>query len=167
MVTVIRPDVSQAIESVQLICVDTARNSNKQWIGWVMPNGELYAEYGRVGYAQKPHVYPCRSVSAAQNKLSRLVLEKCGKGYQQVAAEEAPIEQLEFSALEQGEARAIQGRLEQLQQRAEVIGQYAGITFDRHRGVFSTQISMVSRQTIARARQAVRRQLKRVLPSFW
>jgi predicted DNA-binding WGR domain protein len=148
--------VSQTIESVQLICVDTARNSNKQWIGWVMPNGDLYAEYGRVGYAQKPHVYPCRSVSAAQNKLSRLILEKRGKGYQQVAVEEAPIEQLDFSALEAGEAPSIQGRLDRLQQRAEVIGQYTGITFDRHRGVFSTQISMVSRQTIAQARQALR-----------
>jgi hypothetical protein len=52
--------------------------------------------------------------------------------------------------------RSIQGRLERLEQRAEVIGQYAGITFDRHRGVFSTQISMVSRQTIAQARQALR-----------
>jgi predicted DNA-binding WGR domain protein len=156
MVTVIRPDVSQAIESVRLICVDTARNSNKQWIGWVMPNGDLYAEYGRVGYAQKPHVYPCRSVNAAQNKLSRLILEKRGKGYQQVAVEEAPTEQLDFSALEAGEVRSIQGRLERLQQRAETIGQYAGVTFDRHRGVFSTQIGMVSKQTITQARQALR-----------
>jgi predicted DNA-binding WGR domain protein len=156
MVTVIRPDVSQAIESVRLICVDTARNSNKQWIGWVMPNGDLYAEYGRVGYVQKPHVYPCRSVSAAQNKLTRLILEKRGKGYQQMTVEEAPTEQLDFTALEQGEVRLIQGRLDRLQQRAEVIGQYTGITFDRNRGVFSTQIGMVSRQTIAQARRALR-----------
>jgi predicted DNA-binding WGR domain protein len=156
MVIVIRPDVSQAIESVRLICVDTARNSNKQWIGWVMPNGDLYVEYGRVGYIQKPHVYPGHSISAAQNKLSRLILEKRSKGYQQVAVEEAPTEQLQFSALEQGEARSIQGRLDRLQQRAETIGQYAGITFDQHRGVFSTQMGMVSRQTIAQARQALR-----------
>jgi predicted DNA-binding WGR domain protein len=157
MVTVTRPDVSQAIESGRLICVDTARNSNKQWIGWVMPNGDLYAEYGRVGYAQKPHVYPCRSVNAAQNKLSRLILEKCGKGYQQVNVEEALTEQLNFSALEAGEARSIQGRLDRLQQRAETIAQYAGITFDRHQGVFSTQMGMISVGTIAQARQALRR----------
>jgi hypothetical protein len=42
MVTVMRPDVSQSVESVRLICVDTARNNNKQWIGWVMPDGDLY-----------------------------------------------------------------------------------------------------------------------------
>jgi predicted DNA-binding WGR domain protein len=156
MVTVTRPDVSQAIESARLICVDTARNSNKQWIGWVMPNGDLYAEYGRVGYAQKPHIYPCRSVRAAQNKLSRLILEKRGKGYQQVIVEEAPTEQLDFSALEQGEVRLIQGRLERLRQQAEAIGQYAGITFDGNRGVFSTQMGMLSVGTIVQARQALR-----------
>jgi predicted DNA-binding WGR domain protein len=157
MMTVTRPDVSQAIESVRLICVDTARNSNKQWIGWVMPNGDLYVEYGRVGYVQKPHVYPCLSVRAAQNKLNRLILEKRGKGYQQVAVEEAPIEQLDFSAIDLGEVRSIQGRLEQLQQRAETIGQYAGITFDGNRGVFSTQMGMLSVRTIVQARQALRR----------
>jgi predicted DNA-binding WGR domain protein len=149
--------VSQAIESVRLICVDTARNSNKQWIGWVMPNGDLYAEYARVGYAQKPHVYPCRSVRAAQNKLNRLILKKRGKGYQQIAVEEATIEQLDFSALEQGEVRLIQGRLERLRQRAEAIGQYAGITFDGNRGVFSTQMGMLSVGMIVQARQALRR----------
>jgi predicted DNA-binding WGR domain protein len=157
MVTVTRPDVSQAIESVRLICVDAARNSNKQWIGWVMPNGDLYVEYGRVGYAQKPHVYPCRSVGAARNKLSRLILEKRGKGYQQVVVEEAPTEQLDFSVLEQGEVRLIQGRLERLRQRAETIGQCAGITFDGNRGVFSTQIGVIAVGTIAQARQALRR----------
>jgi predicted DNA-binding WGR domain protein len=164
MVTVTRPDVSQAIESVRLICVDTARNSNKQWIGWVMPNGDLYAEYGRVGYAQKPHVYSCRSVSAAQNELSRLILEKRSKGYQQVAVEEAPIEPLDFSALDAGEVQSIWGRLERLQQRAETIGQYAGITFDGNRGVFSTQMGMISVGTIAHARQALRR-VKACLPN--
>jgi predicted DNA-binding WGR domain protein len=156
MVTVMRPDVSQAVESVRLICVDTARNSNKQWIGWVMPDGDLYVEYGRVGYAQKPHLYVCRSVRAAETKLSRLILEKRGKGYQQVAVEDAPIEQLDFSSLEQSEAQVIWGRLARLQQRAEIIGQYAEITFDRNRGVFTTQMGLVSVEAIAQGRQALR-----------
>ena len=157
MVTVVRPDISQAVESVRLLCVDTARNSNKQWIGWVMPNGDLYVEYGRVGYAQKPHLSVCRSVRAAQTKLSRLILEKRGKGYQQVAVEDAPTEQLDFSSLEQSEAQVIRERLERLQQRAETIGQYAGITFDVNRGVFSTQMGLVSVSSIAQGRQALRR----------
>jgi predicted DNA-binding WGR domain protein len=156
MVTVMRPDVSQSVESVRLICVDTARNNNKQWIGWVMPNGDLYVEYGRVGYAQKPHLYVCRTVGAAQTKLSRLILEKRGKGYQQIAVEDGPTEQLDFSSLEQSEAQVIQGRLARLQQRAEVIGQYAAIAFDRNRGVFTTQMGMVSASAIAQGRQALR-----------
>jgi len=157
MVTVVRPDISQAVESVQLICVDTARNSNKQWIGWVMPDGNLYVEYGRVRYVQKPYLYTCRSVSAAQTKLSRLILEKRGKGYQQVTVEEAPTEQLDFSSLEQREAQVIRGRLARLQQRAETIGQYAAIAFDRNRGVFTTQMGLVSVQAIAQGRQTLRR----------
>jgi predicted DNA-binding WGR domain protein len=157
MMTVVRPDLSQAIESVRLICVDTARNSNKQWIGWVMPNGDLYVEYGRVGYAQKPHLSVYHSVRAAQTKLSRLILEKQGKGYQQVAMEDAPTEQLEFSSLEASEVHVIQGRLARLQQRAAIIGQYAEITFDINRGVFTTQMGMISRQAIAQGRQALRR----------
>ena len=155
MVTVMRPDVSQAVESVRLICVDTARNSNKQWIGWVMPTGDLYVEYGRVGYAQKPHLYGCRSIRAAQTKLSRLIIEKRGKGYQQVVVEDGP-EQLDFSSLEQGEAQAIQGRLARLQQRAEIIGQYAAIAFDRNRGIFTTHLGLVSASVIVQGRQALR-----------
>jgi hypothetical protein len=46
--------------------------------------------------------------------------------------------------------------LERLQQRAETIGQYAGITFDGNRGVFLTQMGMISVGTILQARQALR-----------
>jgi predicted DNA-binding WGR domain protein len=155
-VTVIRPDLSQAIDCVRLICVDAARNSNKQWIGWVMPNGDLYVEYGRVGYGQKPHIYNCHSVRAAQTKLARLIQEKQSKGYQQVITEEASTA-LDFSSLEQSEARMIQGRLDRLQQRAAVIAQYANITFDVNRGIFSTQVGVISLGAIARGRQALQR----------
>jgi predicted DNA-binding WGR domain protein len=154
--TVIRPDLSQAIDCVRLICVDTARNSNKQWIGWVMPSGDLYVEYGRVGYVQKTHVYHCHSVRAAQTKLSRLIQKKQSKEYQPVVVEEASTT-LDFSTLEQSEAQMIQGRLERLQQRAEVVRQYANISFDVNRGIFSTQIGVISPLTIARGRQALQR----------
>jgi predicted DNA-binding WGR domain protein len=155
-VTSTRPDLSQAIDCVSLICVDAARNSNKQWIGWVMPDGDLYVEYGRVGYGQKPHVYHCHSVRAAQTKLAHLIQEKQGKGYQQVMTEEASTA-LDFSSLEQSEARIIQGRLDRLQQRAAFIAQYANITFDVNRGIFSTQVSVISLGAIARGRQALQR----------
>jgi poly [ADP-ribose] polymerase 2/3/4 len=154
--TVIRPNLSQAIKCVRLICVDTVRNANKQWSGWVMSNGDLYVEYGRVGYTQKPHVYNCRSVSAAQTKLSRLIQEKQGKGYQQVTIAE-PSPSLDFSSLEQGDAQTVQRRLERLQQRAEIVEQYANITFDVNRGVFSTPMGVISIGAIAHGRRALQR----------
>jgi predicted DNA-binding WGR domain protein len=154
IMTVIRPDLSQAIESVRLICVDAAQNSNKQWTGWIMPNGDLYVEYGRIGYTQKPHVYCCRAVRAAQYKLHSLEQEKYRKGYRRVPIEEAPTA-LDLSFLESSEARSIQSRLERLQQRAEVMGQFAHISFDVTQGVFSTQMGMISYQSIAQARYAL------------
>jgi hypothetical protein len=44
-----------------------------------------------------------------------------------------------------------------LQQRAEVVRQYANISFDVNRGIFSTQIGVISPLTIARGRQALER----------
>jgi predicted DNA-binding WGR domain protein len=157
MATETRPDVSQAIASERLICVDTACNSNKQWRGWVMPNGELYAEYGRVGYSQKPHVYTCGSVRAAQAKLTRLVNEKLAKGYQPVNVEEMPVGELDFSQLEESKAIALRGRLERLQQRGEIIAQYTGVSFDVNRGVFRTQMGVISLPMIEQGRRALQR----------
>jgi predicted DNA-binding WGR domain protein len=150
----IRPDLNQAIESVRLICVDAAHNSNKQWTGWIMPSGDLYVEYGRIGYTQKPHVYCCRAVRAAQYKLHSLEQEKYRKGYRRVPIEEAPTA-LDLSFLEASEAQSIQRRLERLQQRAENMGQFAHISFDATQGVFSTQMGMISYQSIAQARYAL------------
>jgi predicted DNA-binding WGR domain protein len=157
MVTVVRPDLSQAIESERLICVDTARNSNKQWRGWVMPSGELYVEYGRVGYSQKPHIYPCGSVRAAQVKLTRLVNEKLAKGYQPVNVEDMPVGELDFSQLEPSEAIAIRRRLEQLQQQGRRIAQCTGVSFDVNRGVFMTQMGVISLPMIEQGMRVLQR----------
>jgi predicted DNA-binding WGR domain protein len=156
IVTVVRPDLSQAIESARLICIDTAQNSNKQWTGWLMPNGDLYVEYGRIGYTQKPYLYRCLAVRAAQLKLHSLMQEKYRKGYRQVSIEEAPAA-LDLSFLESSEAQAMQRRLERLQQQAEVIGQFANISFDITQGIFSTHMGMLSQRAIAQARYALQR----------
>jgi predicted DNA-binding WGR domain protein len=131
-------------------------SEQQQWVGWVLPNGELYVEYGRVGYVQKSYVYPCGSVRPAQAKLTRLVGEKLGKGYRQVAVENGVIESLDFSQLEQGKAQEIQRRLVQLQQRGGGIERSTGISFDVNRGVFMTQMGVLSPQTIAQGQRALR-----------
>jgi predicted DNA-binding WGR domain protein len=153
--TVIRPNLDQAIDTLKLICVDVLSNSNKQWMAWVMPNGNLYVEYGRVGYEPKSHVYLCGSVQAAEAKLSRLMDEKQWKGYRLVPEEEAP-KPMDFSALAADERHEIQTRLEELQRRSQRIGQRAQIRFDPNQGMFSTLMAVVTMRTIAQARQALR-----------
>jgi predicted DNA-binding WGR domain protein len=155
MVMTTRPDLDQAIDTLKLICVDVSCNSNKQWTGWVMPNGDLYVEYGRVGYAPKSHIYPCGSVRSAQAKLARLMDEKQRKGYRLVPVEESPHE-LDFSALAADEVQQIQRRLSRLQARSQQISQFAQIRFDRNRGTFSTPMAVVTMRTIAQSRQALR-----------
>jgi predicted DNA-binding WGR domain protein len=152
---VTRPDVSQAVRTASLICVDAAHNSNKQWLAWVMPTGELYVEYGRVGYTQKPHVYPCGSVNAAQTKLVQLVSEKRRKGYQEALVEDAIAEQLDFDWMEASEARAIRGRLTRLQEHTANMGQYVNVVFDMNQGMFRTQMGAILRVGIAQGRQAL------------
>ena len=75
------PDLSSAIVSVHLICVDSRDNHNKFWEGYVLPDGVLYAKYGRVNYRGQTHAYSCGSVAKAQTKLQQLVREKRSKGY--------------------------------------------------------------------------------------
>lgn len=151
-----RPDVGQAVRSVSLICVDAVQNSNKQWLAWVMPTGELYVEYGRVGYTQKPHLYPCGSVNAAQAKLAQLVSEKLRKGYQEALVENTIAEQLDFDWMESGEARAIRGRLTRLQEHTASIGQYVNVVFDMNQGVFKNHMGAIARVGIAQGQQALR-----------
>jgi predicted DNA-binding WGR domain protein len=153
---VTRPDVSQAVRTASLICVDAAHNSNKQWLAWVMPRGELYVEYGRVGYTQKSHVYPCGSVNAAQAKLAQLTSEKLRKGYQQEMVEDAIAEQLDFDWLEASEAQAIRGRLTRLQEHTANIRQHVNVVFDVNQGVFKTQRGVISRVGITQGRQVLR-----------
>jgi len=41
-------DKSQSLKSVRLIKVDGTQNNNKYWCCWLMPDGKLYAEFGRL-----------------------------------------------------------------------------------------------------------------------
>ncbi|MCU0567184.1 MAG: WGR domain-containing protein [Oculatellaceae cyanobacterium Prado106] len=153
---VTKPDVSQAVRTAKLICVDTSQNHNKQWVAWVMPNGDLYVEYGRVGYTQQSRLHSYRSVSAAENRLTQLMREKLGKGYQPALVEDTPGEQLDFSLLKADEADFIRRRLQRLQGHAETIAQFVRLSFDINRGVFRTALGVLSQEAIAQARQRLR-----------
>jgi hypothetical protein len=76
--TITTDQKSTALESVNLICVNTHSNANKFWSAWVLPSGDLYVEYGRQGYSPKPHFYNSPSIDASRNKLRSLTtLEDC------------------------------------------------------------------------------------------
>jgi predicted DNA-binding WGR domain protein len=74
--TITTDQKSTALESVNLICVNTHSNANKFWSAWVLPSGDLYVEYGRQGYSPKPHFYTSPSIDASRNKLRSLIWEK-------------------------------------------------------------------------------------------
>lgn len=156
MMTTDRPDLSNAVQTVKLICVDPTENHNKQWAAWVLPSGDLYVEYGRVNYPQRPHTYACRSVAVAQNKLRQLLAEKHSKGYTPVEVDEQPESTLDFCNLGAGYADQIQERMNLLNFKAQTIMRFSAIEFDTDKGLFQTQMGVISRHTIAQARIALR-----------
>lgn len=111
MTLIARPDLSTAVRTVKLICVNPSANSNKQWAAWILPTGVLYVEYGRVNYAQKPHSYWCPSVTAAESRLNQLVAEKRAKGYTSVQVEERSRAELDFCKLGSDYADAIRAKM--------------------------------------------------------
>lgn len=151
MTTLTRPDLSQAVRTVKLICVNATANSNKQWAAWVLPDGTLYVEYGRVNYAQKPHVYHCRSVTLADHKLNQLIIEKRNKGYRPAQVDDQAQTSLDFNQLGSDYAEAVQEKIAQLAVLAEPVTNHTAIRFDRDRGLFVTQMGVVSRHTLTQA----------------
>jgi predicted DNA-binding WGR domain protein len=144
------PDLSSAIASVHLICVNSRDNHNKFWEGYVLPDGALYAKYGRVNYRGQTHSYSCGSVAKAQTKLQQLVREKRSKGYAEVELDHASNQTLNFSVL--GErAEKIKAQIHQLEIDAEIIHQYTSIQFDSEKGQYRTNLGILTVQTIERA----------------
>jgi poly [ADP-ribose] polymerase len=79
-------DKKAAIATEHLICVDIDSNENKYWVGYVLPNGDFFCEYGRVQADKgdcRHDYYELGSVSAATAHLHKKVAEKCSgrKGY--------------------------------------------------------------------------------------
>jgi len=148
-------DKTQAIKQVKLIYVAPQENSNKFWCGWVMPDGNLYVEYGRVNYPPRTHVYPCRSVAAASQKLVSLVREKTRKGYQEAIVEADAPQQLDWSSFGEN-ASQLKQKLGQIASLGEIIAQHTAIRFDAIKGVFVTELGIISLHTIQKARAALR-----------
>jgi predicted DNA-binding WGR domain protein len=148
------PDLSTAIASAHLICVDGRSNHNKFWQGYVLPDGTLYAKYGRVNYRGQTHSYSCGSVVTAQNKLQQLVGEKRAKGYVEAELERASNQTLNFAVLG-NRAEEIKAQIRQLEIDAAIVHQHTSIQFNPEKGQYLTQFGIITTQTIALAQTAL------------
>jgi predicted DNA-binding WGR domain protein len=147
-------DKNQAIKRVKLIYVSPEENSNKFWCGWVMPDGNLYVEYGRVNYPPRTHLYPGSSVTAASQKLASLVREKTRKGYREAIVEADEARRLDWSPFGKN-ADQLKQKLGQIASLGELIARHAAIRFDAIKGVFATELGVISLQTVQKANAAL------------
>lgn len=148
------PDLSSAITSVHLICVDSRSNHNKFWQGYVLPDGTVFAKYGRVNYKGQTHSYACGNVAKAQARLQQIVSDKKLKGYVEAEIEQSEGRSLNFEILGQ-RAKSIKAQIAQLASDAAIIGKQTSIRFNPEKGQYQTSLGAVSDQTISQAQAAL------------
>lgn len=77
-------DMKSSSEIKHLIQVNVGENSNKYWIGYVLPNGDFYCEYGRVQNNKgdcRHDYYEFDDTHRSSSHLSKKIKEKLRKGY--------------------------------------------------------------------------------------
>ena len=146
-------DVEQAITQSHLICVDVMENHNKFWSAWVLENGNLVVEYGRVGSTAQSKLHTIGNVNAATHKLSSLVKQKRIKGYQAVAI--ADSKSLDYSSLANGSA--IQDEIEDIQQQWKRMEPFSLIRFHPESGQFRSLSGRLSADVVTIARSHLER----------
>jgi len=148
------PNLSAAISSVHLICVDSRSNHNKFWQGYVLPDGTVFAKYGRVNYKGQTHSYACGNTTSAQRKLQQLVRDKKAKGYTEAEIEQTESRSLNFEVLGP-RAHTIKEQIQQIEQNAALIHKYTSIRFNAEKGQYRTDLGAVTPSTLAFARTAL------------
>ncbi len=148
-------DKSQSLKTVKLINVNGANNNNKYWCCWMLPNWDLYAEYGRVG-AKTPltHTYPNSSQREAEAKLNSLMRDKFKKGYVEASIEDEGEEKLDWNVLGSN-AATIEQAIERLDSIGKQIFSRSQINFNKGKGRFESSLGIVSAATIEKARSAL------------
>jgi predicted DNA-binding WGR domain protein len=141
-------DVEQIIAQSHLICVDVTKNHNKFWSAWVLNNGDLFVEYGRVGSMAQSKLHAIANVNAATKKMNTLVKQKQTKGYQAILI--ADSKSLDYSLLPNGEV--IREEIESVQQRWERMGTFSLIRFHPDIGQFRSLSGSLSAEVVPIAR---------------
>jgi predicted DNA-binding WGR domain protein len=149
-------DKSQSLKSVRLIKVDGTQNNNKYWCCWLMPDGKLYAEFGRLRVGGKPntYVYNTQSVPEAEAKLSSLIKSKLKDNYTYASVEEDAEEPINWSVLGEN-ALIIEQAIERLKEIEQQVKPHAQVKFDSVKGAFVTHLGKISLTTIEKARRAL------------
>lgn len=148
-------DKSKHLKVVKLINVNGISNNNKYWCCWMMPNGDLYVEHGRIG-AKKPgtHTYETGSISQAEIKLNSLIREKARKGYVEAAVVEENEENLDWSILGNN-ASTIEQAIERLDSIGRQVNPYSQIRFNKSKGTFESNLGKISETTIDKAQKTL------------
>jgi predicted DNA-binding WGR domain protein len=143
-------DLEQAIAQAHLICVDVTENHNKFWSAWVLENGDLFVEYGRVGSTAQSKLHAIGNINTATNKMNTLVKQKQAKGYQVAANSDS--KSLDYSLLPNGSV--IQEEIENIQQQWQQMESFSLIRFHPDTGQFRSLSGSLSTDvvTIARSR---------------
>ena len=146
-------DLEQAIAQSHLICVDVTENHNKFWSAWVLADGNLFVEYGRVGSNSQTKLHAIGNVNAAIQKLNTLVKQKRAKGYQ--AAAIADSKSLDYTPLPNGDV--IREEIEQIQQQWKRMEAFSLIRFHPDTGQFRSLSGSLSMDVVSIARSLLER----------
>jgi len=149
-----------ALEHLRLIKTDISANSNKFWNAWLMPDGTVKVEHGRVGASSRRLEHP----GAGKAYFNQKVAEKLGKGYKKAQvleqSEAAPTHAVPKTDLKEVAKRDIGGgklvnELIDLlvEENIHLIEGATTITYNRATGLFSTPLGIVSPAAIVTARR--------------
>lgn len=156
------PSPTGPLQEVHLIYCDISGNNNKRWYGALLPNQDVYTEWGRVGKAVQKKTYP----RAGQRKLNEKEREKLAKGYTRARVMAATnsgqspktiangnLQDLAIRQIAKGEP--VLTRLVTLLVQANIhqITSQSQITYNDSTGLFQTPLGIVTADAIQEAYQ--------------
>jgi predicted DNA-binding WGR domain protein len=102
-----RSELDGAIVHWHFTCVESANNHNKFWSIWLLQNGDLYVEYGRIGNAAQSKHHSIGNGTIAFRKMDSLIRQKQAKGYRQTESPQQTTPEAVQPTQRQTDARSI------------------------------------------------------------
>lgn len=149
--------MTETEKEVRLIYVDTVKNNNKFWHGRLLDNGDVYVEWGRVGYNGQNKTHK----GAGERKLNSLIRQKLKKGYtkQKIVAgtiatssSTLNLEELAANQIASDSNEVVDLVRYLAKKNVHNIVDHSGITYDEVDGVFKTPLGVVTKDGLDEAR---------------